>query len=355
MTRPIASGVVLAAALWTAAAAANGPSVPTGLTTGSGAGTPAAAAGPAAAPPAAAPAETAPAAAQARRVETQLEPPAAPLSVGDPVTVVLRLREPAGARLDPTSLEPEAFRPFALLGVEQKEDGALALRLAPADTGKLEIPSVSVGFRDRDGRLGQAATTAVPVEVASVLGEGAADLADIRPPADVRPDWLALAPLGALVVLILAAIAAAIWWWRRRVPVARPQPGLEGLGEEDPWAWVRGALEALLRSSLLERNEMKVYCVRLSEIAREYLERRYRIPALERTTAEIHEELERAFLDAEVRRTLTRVLWSCDAVKFAGNRMTPEEARALAADLGACLEKTKPVALPEAQARARSA
>jgi len=278
----------------------------------------------------------------AGRAEARLENPPPRLTIGDPLTLLVTPEGVAGGSLQEASLDPEALRPFVLLGVEKRDGGALALRIAAGDTGRLEVPALTIAWRDATGKDGAVRTSPVPVDVVSVLEGGETEIADIRPPADIRPDWVALLPVAAVLAGALAAATALFLWWRRRRRRVRPVAGLESLRQEDPWEWARAALDRLSRAGLLEKAEMRVFCIRLSELVREYLDRRYLIPAPERTTAEISGELERAFLDEEVRRVLTGLLWACDEVKFAGTAMLPDEGRRLLQGFASVLQTTRP-------------
>ena len=62
---------------------------------------------------------------------------------------------------------------------------------------------------------------------------------------------------------------------------------------------------------------MKAYHIEVSEILRRYVEGRFNVPALEMTTWEIADGLERARVGREFREGLRRFLDQCDLVKFA--------------------------------------
>jgi hypothetical protein len=65
---------------------------------------------------------------------------------------------------------------------------------------------------------------------------------------------------------------------------------------------------------------VKEYHIRASEILRTYVERRFRVDALEMTTFEVVRALDAAGVDASFREGLRSFLDQCDLVKFAKAR-----------------------------------
>jgi hypothetical protein len=76
-------------------------------------------------------------------------------------------------------------------------------------------------------------------------------------------------------------------------------------------------LQQLENKKLWQSGEIKQYYIELSDIFREYLERRYRFQALESTTGEIVSELKEHIADPGLRTNSQEVLELADFVKFA--------------------------------------
>ncbi len=87
--------------------------------------------------------------------------------------------------------------------------------------------------------------------------------------------------------------------------------------------WAFEQLDRLKKSKLTERGELKSYYSQLSYILRSYLERRYGIQALEKTTREIMRSPLRNIIDAQEQYKLRQGLETMDLVKFAKYR--PED------------------------------
>jgi len=254
------------------------------------------------------------------------------VTVGDPVRLTYRMRHQQGV----TIVTFDADRSLAALTLLDRveaapralEDGRVEetriMTLAAYETGTKEIAPVRIVYRDAAGVEGSITTAPIAVEVASVLTAGQTDPADIKKPVAMpeRAVW----PWVALAALLVAAALAALWWRRRRrgevaQPAAAPEPPRPA--HEVAYA----ALERLLASGLLERGEIKLFHIELAEIARRYIEARYRVDTFERTTFEILEALRAERLAIAVTTMTAELLGTCDLVKFAKYRPDKDETR----------------------------
>lgn len=183
------------------------------------------------------------------------------------------------------------------------------------NTGSYVIPPFKVGYTDSAGQKQTASSDSILITVNSV-GRRASDKDDIR---DLKPPLELLTgrwryPVAALV-LIMAGLIFYLYWRRRRVPAQITAGVAEDL--RPPWEIARQRLLALKESDLLERGMSKEFHFQYSEIIRWYLERRYAILALERTTTELKEALRHNDLPHAVYLQTIDVLEFCDLVKFA--------------------------------------
>lgn len=128
--------------------------------------------------------------------------------------------------------------------------------------------------------------------------------------------WLAG---GAAIV----ALAALILFLRKRKPAPKQHEEPEAvlpLHEQ-----VLAQLQALDRERLWQMGEHKAYQSRLTDILRGYIEQRYQVPALERTTDELLHELRVSPMGIEHQTLLANLLRAADLVKFAKAVPTPQE------------------------------
>ena len=147
------------------------------------------------------------------------------------------------------------------------------------------------------------------------------------PPSSLRASLLAVARLLALLLLlvILAGSAWALYRrYRRNRPVEEIAPGPPPAPAHEV---ALQALERLEKSSMLERGEVKEFHIEASEIIRRYVEARFSVHALEMTTWEVIDGLERTGVDLETREVLRGFLDRCDLVTFAKVRPSSDDAR----------------------------
>lgn len=84
-------------------------------------------------------------------------------------------------------------------------------------------------------------------------------------------------------------------------------------------------LEKLKAEKLWQEGKLKLYHSSLTDVLREYIENRFKIPAMEQTTDEILFGFRNAAVDEESKRKLKQVLMLADLVKFAKEQPLAEE------------------------------
>jgi LPXTG-motif cell wall-anchored protein len=123
--------------------------------------------------------------------------------------------------------------------------------------------------------------------------------------------WLLLGLAAALL------IAGGIWYWRKRKknePVFTLKPRVKLLPHEVALT----EMEKLRIKKLWQSGKIKEYHSELTEILRRYIEERFKVPALEQTSAEIMESLsEHGCCETNTIGRLSQVLLLADMVKFA--------------------------------------
>ena len=278
-------------------------------------------------PPAAAPAAPVPGPVSVTATASKAE-----VSVGEPFEIELKATGPAGTEYtfagEAQAEQLELRTKPAAASAPATEPGTHRYEAAVFALGELQIPGIPVRYRLADGTSGEATSAPISLKVASLIPKDEADpkLADIRGPASVgigRAFWIALGVLLAL----LAAVAA--WLLRRRrkgeapalAPVPEIAPDLEALS----------ALDALAREGLPAKGELRPFYIRLSVIAKRYLERRLGAPVLEMTSSETIAFLRAHPHGGELLPAIRDLAEQADRVKFArGDGVVPEAERHLA-------------------------
>ena len=162
---------------------------------------------------------------------------------------------------------------------------------------------------------------------------------DVKPPlrtplrfAEIR-GWLILGWLAAVAVI------AAVLLVRRRMEL-RALPGGRRPGEPPHVCAIR-QLEMLHNQKLWQSGKQNQYYTGITDILRRYIGDRYRVKAMELTSQEILDEMERQRLSGEAADRLKNILLTADFVKFAKFVADAERNEEVYSDAYYFVEQTK--------------
>ncbi len=217
------------------------------------------------------------------------------------------------------------------------------------DTGKYTIPPFPVAYFTNDTTKHYRIIEAPPIDItvkSVITGSEARDIKDVKPPLNIPFNyrfWLSM--LGVLILLIVIGWLVYRLWKKRKergylfTPPPPPRPAHE-IALED--------LRQLFSEDLLEKGEFKEFFSRLSDIIRTYLEGRYAVPAMERTTAEITYDLRPLVDDDLLFAELQNMLSLSDLVKFAKYKPLEKEIEQVKEQALGFVEKTRVMPEPVA-------
>ncbi|UCG52965.1 MAG: hypothetical protein JSW58_05245 [Candidatus Latescibacterota bacterium] len=224
-------------------------------------------------------------------------------------------------------ISPETFDVGScrLLDFEWKEDTSdhrttknAVLEVITTDLDKAYVPKAAFVFRSPAGDTLTVYTDDVELPVRRLTGE-ASEPKPLKPQWKAPPSHLYLYLAGALMLLAAVATYVFLRWRRREVPAA-PKPEL-------PADFVAlQALNEIEQMGLLEDEEFKKFYTLVIDTLRRYIERRYGVMAMDRTTDEILWDLRRIRIEI---KGLEELLREADLVKFAKHRPRVEEAKKL--------------------------
>ena len=216
--------------------------------------------------------------------------------------------------------QAETAPPKALTGGGHRERVLLVLN--PMLPGEAAIGPVEVGYEVREGESWIRHTLTsekIPVIVRS-LGVPTEGPIEFKPPRGIAWPKQSYVVHIAIGVAILALVFGLSYWFfqLRARRVTPPIP---------PHRLALRELSDLERRGLLEKGELMRYYVELSAVVRRYVERAFRVPAMEQTTDEFASSLnDLDSLGSELRDTACGLLREADLVKFA--RFDPGRQRA---------------------------
>ncbi|QDU99101.1 DUF4381 family protein [Lignipirellula cremea] len=250
--------------------------------------------------------------------------------IAEPITLTLTVQAPEQVTVS-LPPQPATLGPFTVLHVSDALDlptagGRQSVRqyqLECLTAGPQTVPAIAVSYTDRRSEPTVSELLESPtlqVNIASVL-EGTPDPLAFRDLKDVveLPEepptsyaWLAWS-LGAAAVLSCAGAALLLWPHRR--------------SSLPPGRWALAELAALEESDLVAAGETERFYVRLTDIVRQFIERRFEIGASTLTTAEfLDQATRREALGPDQQRVLKEFLSQADLVKFARFQPNPTDA-----------------------------
>jgi len=258
-------------------------------------------------------------------IDVSFKPVTDTVTIGDPVTMTLRVVAPADETVSVPKLET-AWGDFEVQKqsaptVTANNDGtkttAQTIVATLFDVGSFRTPTWDISITDTSGNRTSRAVPQVSITVESVLTEGDAELRDIKPQAElpVPLPWLWI---GAA----LAAGALVFFGWkmlRRRLKNRRPAefaitPEIDSRPAHEIALAELTHIEAL---DLPGQGRFKEYYTLVGDCLRRYLENRYALAALERTTTELKSALRRTDMEQLHARKFGALFSDGDLVKFA--------------------------------------
>jgi hypothetical protein len=190
------------------------------------------------------------------------------------------------------------------------------------DAGTYTIPAFSIGSTGSVVK-----TNELSLQVETVKVDTTKSIYDIKQPITVTYTWVDWVQdnwywiIGPLVLIGL--IIGIVWYLSTRpkaapvVKIAKPVTPAHIIALNQ--------LKELRNKKLWQQDEVKQYHIELSDIIREYLEKRYVIKTHEKTTDEIFDSLIRMDIADANRNKLRQILVLADLVKFAKEKPIPAE------------------------------
>ncbi len=155
----------------------------------------------------------------------------------------------------------------------------------------------------------------------------------------VEQDYTVAYILGALLALILLALI--VWLILRRRKPAEEEAELEFVDTRPAHVVAYERIKQLEEKNLIALRKLKDFHLELSDILRDYLERRFDFQATAMSTEEVLLVLEHLYMKGLDERLVYRILSSCDLVKFAKFVPDDKSSLELLSEVRSVIERTK--------------
>jgi hypothetical protein len=242
-------------------------------------------------------------------------------SVGDYINYIIEVEYGNGINVYTPNIK-ESLSGVEILGEEtpqiteknNKKIVAFRYTLSKYDSARVNIPPIPVLYTfNNDTTKNMAETNGVSFDVHTLKVDSQADIKDIKEPIKIALPWeiLLLWYVGGLLVvgLILYLVLRANKKKSRKVikKVIYVPPHIRALT----------ALHNLESKKLWQAGLIKEYHTKITEIIRRYFEERFGFLAMELTTYEIMENMNRITVPEHIKKITFGFLANADLVKFA--------------------------------------
>ena len=269
------------------------------------------------------------------------------LTVGDRASLTLEVTYPAGHQVIlprlPANWEAFEVRDQSPSETTANDDGTETItkvfEIALFAPGTFVTPDLEISVRDPAGQIDSVFASRIWFSVVPVLTEDDTELRDIKPQRDlqVTPLW----PLAAGGLLLAGVIAVAIYLLLGRRRLSQPVAS-SVIDTRTAYEIVRDELEEIERLDLPGQNHFKEHYAMVADAIRRYLEGEHGLPALDRTTEEVHSALAGADITKDGSQEVVRFLSDCDLVKFTELHPEVGEARRSTAEARGVIEHLRP-------------
>ena len=181
------------------------------------------------------------------------------------------------------------------------------------NTGKFVIPPLAIIYQDQQGIPKWVLSDSIAIDVKSVPKK-ATDRDDIR---GLKPPWEIPGSIWIYILVGTLLLAAGLGYWYYRKFIMKKPLGMVPEVKKSAWEVALEELENLRKTDLVNTGKVKEYYFGLSEILRKYMENRFNLACIDRTSEEIIAELKNGILEEKIKGRFLTFLLESDLVKFA--------------------------------------
>lgn len=247
------------------------------------------------------------------------------LLIGDQASFSFKTKVPPGSKFYLQNLKRDVGNGVELAGSPlvdtlKSDSGGTELQttftFTSFDSGSHVIPIINGYLENPDGSIDTVTFDAGKLEVTTIQ----IDTTSYKP-FDVKDQMVypytvkEFLPWAGMLIAFVAIVLLALRWWKRW----RKKRSLFGkvVEPDSPYVAALKELEKIRNQKLWQNNQMKLYYTRITDVLREYIEARFGLQAMEKTSAEILKELQPEGIEKSEYDSLKELLEVADLVKFA--------------------------------------
>lgn len=256
----------------------------------------------------------------------KVTPDSTKFPIGSQVNVTIELETVAGNVIEWPVLEDTISRSIEIVSknppdtVRNEKNNNLVIRqvitITSFDTGFIVLPPLTFRVKDKNNAVSELKSEAVLLEIFKVPVDISKEIRDIKPvftaPYTLR-DFLPWLMLAAAVGLLITLA----WFYIRNRKKNKPLIKLPSRPQKPPHVIALEQLEELRREQVWQKGQVKEYYTRLTDILREYFEKRYGVNAAEMTSDEILFAMKDFLTEVSSHSDLKKLLTLSDLAKFA--------------------------------------
>ncbi|RYD59504.1 MAG: hypothetical protein EOP56_01170 [Sphingobacteriales bacterium] len=274
------------------------------------------------------------------------------ITVGDPARIFIDVQHDAATSELQWAVIPDSFNNLEVLekgGIDTVGKGGMItyrqrIQVTGFDSGMHMIPSFAFTVIPKSGNPYVIKTDSIELLVQTVPVDTTKGFRDIKGIREVQTSWLDYIWYIVAGLVFLAIAGYVIWYFRtHRKTVA---PAVFNKVQESLQAKALRLLGELDREQLWQNGKIKEYYTRLTDILRQYIEERFKMPAMELTTDEL---LSTARGNYELHHHISllgQILTTADMAKFARAQPTMQEHVMAMENARQFIKDTEPVDIP---------
>lgn len=183
------------------------------------------------------------------------------------------------------------------------------------DSGSVTISPIPVKYKLKESDEEKIAlSNPVTFNVHTVEVKQQADIKDVKEPIAIPLDWKFILLIAVIVLIVLIA---AYYFYRRYKKKKAEQPIRKKIIRIPAHVKALSALDKLENEKLWQKGMVKEYHSVITAIIRNYFEERFNLPALELTTSEQMQQLNKVLAAESILNVTNEFLNNADLVKFA--------------------------------------